>query len=67
MTVLIALNKRYDRGIGNVIIDSTILNLSFIKQIEGHEKNEHLKKIMRNSTTKDSTVYSLFLFRSPSI
>lgn len=66
MAVLKALNKSYDHGMGNVIIDSTMLNLSFRQQIEGHEKNEYLKK-MRNSTRKDSTVYSLILFRSPSI
>lgn len=44
MTVLIAVNKSYDHGMGNVIIDSTILNLSFIEQIEGHEKMNSLKR-----------------------
>lgn len=44
MTVLKALNKSYDHGMGNVIIDSTILNLSFVQQIEGHEKMNTLKR-----------------------
>lgn len=44
MTVLKALNKSCDHGTGNVIIDSTILNLSFRQQIEGHEKKNALKR-----------------------